>query len=131
MEPETNGDETTNTVDPTEATSDMSKYRIFAILGYIIPFLFFLPLLNEKTKSVPYVRFHANQQLNLFILFVILDVATMFLVISMAIFVDRSVELGLYLGRILILILQVIGIVNAYKGKKNKLPLVGYLNILK
>lgn len=108
-------------------TGDMTEYRTFAILGYIIPFLFFLPLLEEKTKNVPYVRFHANQQLILlviafgvYVVHNVLYITVMFSYLMLA----QLLNLGL-------LILAIIGIYNAYNGKMKELPFVGQFRILK
>ena len=62
-----------------QPSEDNSEYRTFAVLGYVLPFLFFLPLLNDKTKAVPYVRFHANQQLILLIVVIALNFLSNFL----------------------------------------------------
>ena len=53
----------------TQTTNDgISDHKMYAILGYILPFLFFLPLLSESSKNNPFARFHANQQLILLII---------------------------------------------------------------
>lgn len=107
--------------------NDMSRYRTFAILGYILPFLFFLPLLEDKTKNVPYVRFHANQQLILLILAFgvyvvhnILYITVLFSYLMLA----QLLNLGL-------LMLAIFGIYHAYNGKMKEFPLVGQFRILK
>lgn len=110
-----------------ESSKDNAEYQTFAILGYILPFLFFLPLRDEKTKNVPYVRFHANQQLILLVLIVAVYVLSGFLsgVLMM---------LGYYLVQLLnlaILALVIIGAMNAYKGEMKELPFIGQFKILK
>ncbi|MFW5885357.1 MAG: hypothetical protein ACOCUF_03975, partial [Patescibacteria group bacterium] len=37
--------------------------KVWSIVGYILPILFFLPLVMEDLKSNKYSKFHANQQL--------------------------------------------------------------------
>ena len=49
---------------PTNST-DAEKNKVMAIVGYILPILFFVPLLSEESKKSPFAKFHANQQLNL------------------------------------------------------------------
>lgn len=110
-----------------QPTNDNSQYCTFAILGYILPFLFFLPLLDDKTKHVPYVRFHANQQL-------------IPLVIVLALYVLHSIlflvlmSLGYLVAQffnLTILALAIYGAYNAYLGKMKELPFVGKFRILK
>jgi uncharacterized membrane protein len=147
MEPETNNNEQgSSQTDPMSNTEtpngdqmpsgdvnhenlneDFSRYRSFAILGYILPFLFFLPLLDEKTKNVPYVRFHANQQLILlivafgvYVIHNVLYITIMFSYLMLA----QLLNLGL-------LIFAVIGIYNAYNNKMKELPFIGQFQILK
>lgn len=106
---------------------DNSQYQTYAILGYILPFLFFLPLLDDKTKNVPYVRFHANQQLILLVLILAVYVLHSFLF-------SVLMMLGYYLAQLLnlvILALIVVGAFNAYNGKMKELPVVGKFRILK
>ncbi|MCA9354184.1 MAG: DUF4870 domain-containing protein [Candidatus Kaiserbacteria bacterium] len=107
--------------------SDVSEYRTFAILGYILPFLFFLPLLDDKTKNVPYVRFHANQQLILLIAGVAVTfVHSMFLVMLS--------DIGLFVYQLLglaLLALVIYGAYNAYQGQEKELPYIGHFRILK
>lgn len=146
MEPQTNNNEPTqptetsnleevkNTAQTEEAetasqeTADgVSEYRTFAILGYVIPFLFFLPLLDDKTKNVPYVRFHANQQLILLVVIFGSYILHSFLF-------GMLMMLGYYVAQLLnlaIIALAIIGIFNAYHGKMKGLPLIGQFQILK
>lgn len=112
----------------TETSSDAySQYRTFAILGYILPFLFFLPLLDDKTKTVPYVRFHANQQLILLVIVVAVSILHNFLfgmMLSLGYLVYQVLNLA-------ILALAVTGIYHAYKDQMKELPFVGQFTILK
>ena len=48
------------------SSDDVEKNKAMAIIGYIIPILFFIPLVTEAKDSV-YAKFHANQQLILLI----------------------------------------------------------------
>lgn len=48
----------------TASSSDAEKNKLMAIIGYIIPILFFIPLVSDA-KNSPFAKFHANQQLNL------------------------------------------------------------------
>ena len=50
-------------------STDVEKNKALAIVGYIIPILFFIPLVTDA-KNSPYAKFHANQQLNLLLFWV-------------------------------------------------------------
>lgn len=107
--------------------SGVEQYRTFAILGYILPFLFFLPLLDDKTKNVPYVRFHANQQLVLLVVVVAASILHNFLFVML-------MSLGYMVYQVLnlvILALAVFGAYNAYHDRMKPLPFVGQFQILK
>jgi len=89
--------------------------KIVAILGYIIPILFFLPLVSgEKTA---YGTFHANQALILFIAWIISSILTI-----------AIIGLVLYIACFVFMIL---GIVSACNGSKKPLPGIGAIKIIK
>jgi hypothetical protein len=52
---------------PQATPEDIEKNKALAIIGYILPILFFIPLLNDQSKNSPFAKFHANQQLVLLI----------------------------------------------------------------
>lgn len=96
---------------------DMSKHKTFAILGYIIPILFFIPMLSDEGKKSQFAMFHANQQLVLLIGWVIASFLTMFII-----------GLILYIP---MFIFMIMGIISASGGTTKPLPLVGGIKILK
>lgn len=123
-------EETTNTENPSEVeiksepepssefdketSNEASKEKNvgMAIVAYI---LFFIPLLTD-TKDDPFVKFHVKQGLLIFIGWV----AVAFLSsLPFIMFFAWILNLGL-------LILVVIGIINAAGGKKTQLPFVGH-----
>jgi uncharacterized membrane protein len=109
----------------TTSTEDMSK--IYAIVGYILPFLFFLPLVSDGTKNNAFARFHANQQLILLIAWVAIYVVSnmLYMVLYMiAGFILPLINLGF-------LVLAIMGIINAVKGEMKELPVIGKFKILK
>ncbi len=136
MEPQAKTEETTKEAIPEQPVTPqdsgaplagIDNNKLFGILGYLIPIIFFVPLINEKTKNIPYVRFHANQQLILLIIafaayFLQNFMYMMFL--SIGVFLFQAVNLGL-------LALAIIGAINAYKGEMTELPFVGTFRILK
>lgn len=114
------------TAAPTSAIpNEIKDQRAFAILGYIFPILFFLPLLNEKTKNSPYARFHANQQLILLLVFVSVQFVLSYMIrmFMYLLFLMDLVYLGLFA-------LVVYGAYYAYKGNMKELPLIGHFRIL-
>ncbi len=94
-----------------------------AIVAY---FLFFVPMLTGDLKD-PFVKFHTNQALVLFIV----DVVAWILGI---IFSAVTLGLGALLMPLIwlfIFVLWVMGIINAAKGDMKPLPLIGGITILK
>ncbi len=108
-----------------EAT-DVSEHKLFAILGYILPFLFFIPMLNEASKNNAYVRTHADQQLTLLVLSLAWFVVSKFLFVMMY---ALMYTFGAIFN-IAMLVLVVIGIINAAKGETKKLPIVGQISLI-
>jgi len=85
-----------------------------AVLGYII---FFLPLLTDA-KNDPFVKFHVKQGLVLLITEVGISVVG-----TIVPFLGWFIILPL--GSIFILVLWIIGVVNAINGTEKELPFVG------
>jgi uncharacterized membrane protein len=102
---------------------DVEKNKLMAIVGYIVPILFFIPLVTEG-KDSPFARFHANQQLVLLIVAIAVNVAgTMIPVIGWF--------LILPIGVIVVLVLAVMGILNASRGEMKRLPVIGGAELIK
>ena len=113
-------------VAPQGGGSDAEKNKVMAIVGYIIPILFFIPLVSDG-KNSPFARFHANQQL-------ILLIASVAGNIILTILAAITFGLGgilLPIFYILILVLVIMGAINASKGEMKKLPMIGGFNIIK
>ncbi len=83
-----------------------------AIVAYII---FFIPLLTDA-KNDPFVKYHVKQGLVIFILGVITAIIGNIPIIS---FFAWLINLAL-------LVLVILGIVNAANGKEEPLPVVGH-----
>jgi uncharacterized membrane protein len=110
---------------PTADQSDVEKNKALAIVGYIFPILFFLPLVMEQSKNSPFAKFHANQQLLLLITAFgvqVIGVLTMIILIGLVI---------LPIGWTFILVCVIMGVINAANGQMKKLPLIGNFTILK
>lgn len=107
---------------------DAQQNKVMAILSYL-GFLVLIPAFTAKDSK--FVRFHANQGLLLFIcecaygvLIRIMD--GVFGAIRLP-FVPSAFKLLF----IVFLVFSIIGIVNAAKGKAQKLPVIGSFDILK
>ncbi|MDP1845706.1 MAG: DUF4870 domain-containing protein [Candidatus Moranbacteria bacterium] len=104
-------------------TSDVEKNKALAIVGYIIPILFFIPLVTDA-KNSPFAKFHANQQLNLLLFWVVGQIAATvltFVLIGFLIF-----PLVMIAG----VIFMIMGIINASKGEMKGLPLIGGFKLI-
>lgn len=93
---------------------DIADHKVMAILCYL-GWLFLIPLLAEKDS--PYVRYHLNQGIILFIASVISGVLT---AICIGVITD-----------IICFVLMIIGIVNVCNGQAKDLPLIGKFRLLK
>jgi len=100
---------------PASAPQGGHKNIAMAVVAYII---FFIPLLTEA-KNDPFVKFHVKQGLVLFITACIAGVINNALFFAwMFMWIGWLLTLG-------VLILFILGIINAVNGKEEKLPLVG------
>ncbi len=104
--------------------ADVEKNKAMAIVGYIIPILFFIPLINEDSKKSPFAKFHANQQLVLLIAWVVVS-----MVGSILPFIGWFIILPA--GMIVLVVFMIMGIINASQGKMKPLPLIGGIEIVK
>lgn len=109
-------------VEPTAGNSDVNDNKAMAIIGYIIPILFFIPLVTDA-KNSPFAKFHANQQLVLLIAAIAVNVVG-------AIIPFIGWFLILPLGSIAIIVFAIIGVINAAKGEMKELPLIGGFKII-
>jgi uncharacterized membrane protein len=113
----------TQPVAPQGSQSDAEKNKPMAIIGYILPILFFIPLVTDAKNSV-FAKFHANQQLNLFLAAIAVNIiGSIIPVIGWFIILP--------LGSIALIIFAIMGIVNGAKGEMKKLPLIGGFELIK
>lgn len=103
--------------------SDVEKNKVMAIVGYIIPILFFVPLVTDA-KNSPFAKFHANQQLLLLIGWAVINIVG-----GMIPFLGWFIIVPF--GNIFLLILMIMGIIHAAKGEMKALPLIGGIKIIK
>src|SRR3989338_4006522 len=89
-----------------------------AVLGYILPILFFLLLVTES-KNKGFAKYHANQQLNLLIAYICAMALT-------------AISLGLLVFvYIFPVIFAVMGILHVINGEMKPIPLFGKLKLIK
>lgn len=95
---------------------DINDNKVMALLAYL-SWLILIPLLVSPAKDSPFVRFHVNQGLILFIANLI-SVALSFVCIG-------------FITSIICFVLMIIGIVNAVQGKAKELPIIGKFRLIK
>ena len=110
---------------------DVEKNKVLAIVGYIFPILFFIPLVTDAKNST-YAKFHANQQLLLLILgfaggFGLAIISNILASIPFIGWVTGTLLLSVFW--LFLLILAVIWIINAAKGAIKKLPVIGEITV--
>lgn len=131
--------DTTSEFDP----KDVSDNKGISVLSYLGP-LVFIPMFAKKGSK--YARFHANQGLILFIVYVGYTVLQNILLSILRSIFPWKWDYGYLGGRgfifdalstilslvwIPIAIIAIIGIVNAASGKAKELPLIGKFKLLK
>lgn len=99
---------------------EIQQNKVQAVLPYLFPFLFFLPLLADKEKKSAFCKFHANQQLTWFLVNTVIWIVKNIIrgiplvgwIVSLVIDIaDLAVTIGLMYG--------------ASKGKALRLPFIG------
>lgn len=99
--------------------ADVEKNKVMGILAYI---LFFIPLLAARESK--FAMYHANQGLVLFLAALAVNVIG-------AIIPFIGWFLIVPLGSLAVVVLAILGIINAAKGLAKPLPLIGGISILK
>jgi uncharacterized membrane protein len=111
-----------------ETKTDYSDHKLYGILGYILPFLFFIPLVNESSKHNEFARFHANQQLILLILGI-----AVYMFINPFLFMSFGYG-GYMLTSLLnlgLIVLVIMGVMHASQEEMKQLPLIGGFKLIK
>ncbi|MFO7807310.1 MAG: hypothetical protein R6V40_02715 [Candidatus Moraniibacteriota bacterium] len=98
--------------------------KLWSIVGYIFPILFFVPLVMEELKQNHYSKYHANQQLVLLLTAIAVNIVGGIIPI-----------LGWFIilpfGGLAVIIFAIMGIINGVKEKTKPLPLIGKIEIIK
>jgi len=103
-------------------SSGGSQTKLWAILGYIIPILFFVPLITDA-KNDPFAKYHANQQLNLLLYWIAIQIVLPLIPIIGWILLPVAYIIGL--------IFLIMGLVNAAGDKQKPLPVIGKFELIK
>jgi len=114
-------------VDPKDAQDN----KVMAILAYL-GFLVLVPILAAKESR--FARFHANQGLVLFIATIAVYIVIAILAAILMVISWKLASLVTILNAVVwigVLVLVVLGIINAAKGEMKELPLIGSIKILK
>ncbi|MDH4330150.1 MAG: DUF4870 domain-containing protein [Candidatus Moranbacteria bacterium] len=98
------------------------EHKALAILGYLLPVLFFVPLLTDA-KNDPFAKFHANQHLVLLIAWIVVNIVASFPFIGWFL-------LG-PIGITILIVFMILGIIHAAQGEMKEMPLIGGIQILK
>jgi uncharacterized membrane protein len=117
---------------PQADANDAEKNKGMAILAYI---LFFIPLLTGDHKTSPFVKYHTNQAIVLWLAAIAVFIAFTVLISIFAFVLPwalwRIIRIIFYLIRYAPLVLGILGIINAANGQMKPLPLIGKFTILK
>ena len=112
-----------------DEAQDAAANKTMGILAYII---FFIPLITGDAQKSPFVKFHANQGLVIWLTAIAGGIAVGILTAILGMlrlwFLGPILSAALSIG---IIALVVMGIMGASKGEKKELPLVGKFKILK
>jgi len=96
----------------TQYQSESGQKNIaMAVIAYI---LFFVPLLTES-KNDPFVKYHIKQGLVLFLASFI----------SMIVYKMPVIQIFVPILNVALLVLFIVGIINAVNGKEKPLPIIG------
>lgn len=94
----------------------VNKGKPIAIIMYIIPILFFLPLVAEDYKN-EYGKFHANQALLILLMWVISSILSFTIIVPLVFGIAAFVFI-------------IMGIISALNGTTTPLPIIGTINLI-
>ena len=115
---------------PTTTARDAEQGKVMAVFAYV-GILCLIPLLTGDYKKSPFVKYHLNQGLVLFIA----DIAWIF--VSFILDFIFSGFFGFLFGLVRfvvsagVIVLIILGIINALNGRMKPLPLIGNITIIK
>ncbi|MDE6665745.1 MAG: DUF4870 domain-containing protein [Ruminococcus sp.] len=100
--------------------NEVQQNKIAAVVPYLIPFLFFLPLIMDKNSA--FCKFHANQQLTWFLVILVIGIVKS--IIGIIPLIGWLVRCVIEIAELLVALCLMYG---ASKGKALRLPFVGEL----
>jgi uncharacterized membrane protein len=115
----------------TPEAADVEKNKVFGVLAYLPPLLFLVPLLAARESK--FAIYHCNQGLVLTLAAFAASIAVMILNMVLVFipflgwFLMFVLHLGLFVG---VIVLAIMGIINAAGGVCKPLPLIGNRFIL-
>lgn len=98
---------------------DITANKGMSVLAY---FIFFIPLLVESSKNSPYAKFHVNQGLLVFLIWVASWIIVVIPILGWLLSPLLGIAAVVYL---------IIGVINVLNGTAKELPLIGGIRILK
>ncbi|MDE6035285.1 MAG: hypothetical protein K2G36_05185 [Ruminococcus sp.] len=101
---------------------DVRKNILVGVIPYLVPILFFLPVLVDKERKSVFCKFHANQQFTWFLLTAVIELVKH--IIGIIPLIGGLVYAVLALAELLIGVSLAYG---TYKGKALRLPFIGDL----
>ena len=122
---------TSKTAAPRAGSRDAENNKGMAVIAYI-GILCLIPLLTGDYRKSPFLKFHTNQGVVLFITWIAWVFASFLLD-----FILRGWFLGLLFSFVRfaiwigVLVLVVLGIINAVNGRMKPLPVIGKFTIIK
>lgn len=109
----------------TVTKKEIEDNKLNAILCYL-SLLIIVPLVDEKAKKSPYVKFHINQGLVLLIAAVILF--PVHFILAFIPFLGWLISFILAVG---LFVIWLMGILSAVNGEMKRLPIIGNFEIFK
>lgn len=106
--------------DQSDVEQNKSMVLLSAILQIFIPILFFLPLVC--CKDSPYGKFYANQGLLLMLLYLGLTLVNIIPILG---------QIVCIVGAIAAFVFEIMNAVNASKGVRKGIPILGNIELIK
>ena len=120
-QPEESVDASETPTSSTNSTEDIDSLKAIAAIAYL-GILFFVPIITHPKSE--FAMFHANQGLLLLLAGIIVSVVGSVIPV-LGWFVIAPI------GGIFILVLFILGLINALQGKMKRLPLIGNFDLIK
>jgi len=111
--------------------NDAKTNKGMAIMAYL---LFFIPLITGDYKKSPFVRYHTNQGIVLFIAtwVVVIIILIPALILAFVPALGTLLDIALWLvGFFVNVVPRIVGILNVVKGEMKPLPIIGKYKIFK